>query len=63
MCQQLGLFHKQENYCVDDFISAIPKEILHFNFNLNTHNSSTICVSRSNVNYLLPLIKYRRIKS
>ena len=57
MCQQLGLFHKQENYCVDDFISAIPKEILHFNFNLNTHNSSTICVSRSNVNFLLPLDK------
>ena len=42
MCQQLGVFHKQESYCVDDFISAIPKEILHFNFNLNTHNSSTI---------------------
>ena len=57
MCQQLGVFHKQESYCVDDFISAIPKEILHFNFNLNTHNSSTICVSRSNVNYLLPLEK------
>ncbi|MGB1307216.1 MAG: hypothetical protein ACPG5G_06590, partial [Flavobacteriales bacterium] len=57
MCQQLGVFHKQESYCVDDFISAIPKEILHFNFNLNTHNSSTICVSRSNVNYLLPLDK------
>ncbi len=57
MCQQLGVFHNQESYCVNDFISAIPKEILHFNFNLNTHNSSTICVSRSNVNYLLPLDK------
>ena len=57
MCQQLGVFHKQESYCVDDFISAIPKEILHFNFNLNTHNSSTICVLKSNVNYLLPLDK------
>ena len=57
MCQQLGVIHKQESYCVNDFISAIPKEILHFNFNLNTHNSSTICVSRSNVNYLLPLDK------
>lgn len=57
MCQQLGVFHKQESRCVDDFISAIPKEILHFNFNLNTHNSSTIYVSKSNVNYLLPLDK------
>ena len=57
MCQQLGVFHNQENRFVDDFISAIPKEILHFNFNLNTHNLSTIYVSKSNVNYLLPLDK------
>ena len=57
MCQQLGLFHKYERYCVDEFILAIPKEILHFNFNLNTHNSSTISVLKSNVNYLLPLDK------
>ena len=57
MCQQLGLFHKHDSYCVDEFILAIPKEILHFNFNLNTHNSSTISVLKSNVNYLLLLDK------
>ncbi len=57
MCQQLGVFHKQERYCVDDFILAIPKEISHFNINLNTHNSSTISVLKSNVNYLLSLDK------
>lgn len=57
LCQQLGVFHKQESYCVDDFLSAIPKEILHFNFNLNTHNSSSFFVLRRNVNHLLSLDK------
>lgn len=57
MCQQLGVFHNQDSHCVDSFISAIPKEILHFNINLNTHNSSKIYLSKSNVNYLLPLDK------
>ena len=56
MCQQLDYFIR-DSYCVDDFILSIPKEILHFNFNLNTDNLSTICVSRSNVNYLLQLDK------
>ena len=57
MCQQLGVFHKQESYCVDDFISAIPKEILYFKFNLNTHNSTKKNLLKSNVNHLLSLNK------
>jgi hypothetical protein len=57
MCQQLGVFYVQDSYCVDDFISAIPKDFLHFNINLNTHNSTSSFVMKENINYLLSLEK------
>lgn len=57
LCQQLGVFHTHQKYAVDDFISAIPKDILRFTINLNAHNTSNSFVVKTNVNYLLPLNK------
>jgi len=57
LCQQLGVFHTEEEYSTDDFICAIPKEFFHFNINLNTHNSTSSFVLKENVNYLLRLDK------
>lgn len=57
LCQQLGVFYTQEEYSVDDFILAIPKDFLRFNINLNAHNSTSCFVKKKNVNYLLSLEK------
>ena len=57
LCQQLGVFHQQENFCIDDFISIIPKNFLRFTMNLNVNNIVSSSIIKKNVNYTLLLNK------
>ena len=57
MCQQLGVFHQQEDFCIDDFISIIPKIFLRFTINLNLNNTVSSSILKKNVNYTLLLNK------
>ena len=57
LCQQLGVFHQQENFCIDDFISIIPKFFLRITINLNVNNMVSSSIFKKNVNYTLLLNK------
>lgn len=49
--QQLGLFSKNANQDVDEFISSIPKKYLYINFNLNSYNTSSKFSFKENLNH------------